>query len=245
MTQAHVVIGASGAIGLALTAALASRYPDDTVYAVSREAPTTPVTGDNVCCVTLNTADDDAIRGWLKTLKADGIRFGRAICTVGMLHGDADGVALQPEKKLEDLSAETLLAYFSVNTVVPALWLKNLVGMMSGAGNSVTCLSARVGSISDNRLGGWYGYRASKAALNMMMKTAAVEYARRSNGTSLVSYHPGTVDSGLSRPFQANVPEGKLFTPEFTAEQLLNFLDNVTPAHSPYFTDWQHKPIDW
>ncbi len=245
MKRAHVVIGASGAIGLALTEALATRFPDDTVYAVSRSVPATVARTDNINPVALDTADDEAIRGWLRGLKSEGIRFGRAICTVGVLHGEVADVSLQPEKKLEDLAADKLLAYFSVNTVIPALWLKNLVGMMRGTGSSVTCLSARVGSIADNHLGGWYGYRASKAALNMLLKTAAVEYARRSKGTSLVSYHPGTVDSHLSEPFQANVPAGKLFTPQFTAGQLMKFLDTASPDHSPYFTDWQHKPIDW
>ena len=245
MTIAHMVIGAGGAIGQALTAALASRFPEDTIYAVARHASVTPETAQNVRAIAMDTGDDKAVGAWLQELKSQGVQFQRVVCTVGVLHGDVDGVNLQPEKKLEDLSADKLMAYFAVNTIIPTLWVKNLVGCMADEHSSITCLSARVGSISDNQLGGWYGYRASKAALNMMLKTAAVEYARRSKGTALVSYHPGTVDSGLSQPFQANVPKGKLFTPQFTAEQLMAFLDNVTPAHSPYFTDWQLKPIDW
>jgi len=99
-------------------------------------------------------------------------------------------------------------------------------------------LSARVGSISDNRLGGWYAYRASKAALNMVLKTLAIEIGRRFKNQIIVGLHPGTVDTDLSKPFQGNVPEGKLFTAEFSAEKLLDVVDGLSAEDSGNLFDW-------
>jgi len=107
----------------------------------------------------------------------------------------------------------------------------------------VTVFSARVGSVSDNRLGGWYGYRASKAALNMMLKTASVELKRRAKGVKLVSFHPGTTDTSLSKPFQKNVPEGKLFTPDFVAQQLLSLESRLVLDGELSYLDWQGQEI--
>ena len=100
-----------------------------------------------------------------------------------------------------------------------------------------------MGSISDNRLGGWYGYRASKAALNMIIKNAAIEAAGRNPQAIIVGLHPGTVDSNLSKPFQANVPEGKLFTPDFSAERLWQVLETLRPKHSGKCLAWNGEEI--
>jgi len=244
MAHTHLIIGAGGAIGRAVTEALAAREPQSRVFAVARQHQQSFEAG-NVTAITLESANEEAVNQWTAEQKASGIVFSTVICTAGVLHGDAGGTAVSPEKKIEDISADKLLAYFSVNTVVPAIWLKALVNVLDKERSTIACLSARVGSISDNRLGGWYGYRASKAALNMMLKTAAAEFSRRSKNTVLISYHPGTVDSALSEPFQGNVPEGKLFTPAFTASQLLDFIDKATPENNPHFTDWAHKPVPW
>ena len=104
-------------------------------------------------------------------------------------------------------------------------------------------LSARVGSISDNQLGGWYAYRASKAALNMIIKTAAIEVRRRNPHAIVVGLHPGTVDSDLSKPFQGNVPEGKLFTPDFAAGKLLTVLEGLAPAQTGRCFGWDGEEI--
>ena len=133
-----------------------------------------------------------------------------------------------------------------VNFIPPSLWIKHAVKLLAPKClTSFTVLSARVGSISDNQLGGWYGYRASKAALNMMLKTAQVEYRRRLPESGLVAYHPGTVDTQLSKPFQANVKPEKLFTPEFTAQALWRELDTLSVEKAPYYIDWQGKTISW
>jgi NAD(P)-dependent dehydrogenase (short-subunit alcohol dehydrogenase family) len=109
----------------------------------------------------------------------------------------------------------------------------------------IAVLSARVGSLGDNELGGWYSYRASKAALNMMMKCAAIEVRRLNKQAKLVAYHPGTVDSPLSKPFQRSVPEGKLFTPAFSAAQLIDILDRSEPDGELAYLDWAGETIPW
>lgn len=160
---------------------------------------------------------------------------------------------LMPEKRIEDIDALSLEQLFYANSIVPMLWLSALTSLLSLPRHKVTgeqkcvisILSARVGSISDNRLGGWYGYRASKAALNMLIKTTAVEYARRLKRVKLIAFHPGTTDTPLSKPFQANVPAGKLFTPEFVASQLHQIMDNIEPNGEASYLDWQGKEISW
>jgi NAD(P)-dependent dehydrogenase (short-subunit alcohol dehydrogenase family) len=106
-------------------------------------------------------------------------------------------------------------------------------------------LSARVGSISDNRLGGWASYRASKAALNMLLRTAAIEHQRRRPESIVVALHPGTVDTRLSAPFQRGVPEGKLFTPTYAVDRLLHVIDGLRPTDTGGFFAWDGQPIEY
>ncbi|WP_414828539.1 SDR family NAD(P)-dependent oxidoreductase [Alteromonas sp. H39] len=242
MSEVSLIIGASGGIGRELVSQLADN--DNDVIAVSRSGFTDDNWPDNVTSVACDSHDESQIENVVKQLSSDGQTVRMAVCTVGMLHGEVDGINVQPEKQLESLNEKQLSAYFSVNTIIPSLWVKHLVGVMSNNALLV-CVSARVGSISDNRLGGWYGYRASKAALNMMIKTAAIEYGRRAKGTALVCYHPGTVDTALSEPFQGNVKPEKLFTPEFTVSQLLKITRDLDPKEGPYYLDWDGEPINW
>ena len=126
------------------------------------------------------------------------------------------------------------------------LWIQQLTPLLTGnSACKVVVFSARVGSISDNRLGGWYTYRASKAALNMMLKTAAIELARRAKNIKIIAFHPGTTDTPLSKPFQNNVPADKLFTSEFVAKQLLTIVDNTDIDGKASYLDWQGKAINW
>lgn len=236
-----LVIGSSGAIGKALIATMLETFPHATVFAVSRHSQSENAELKNVTPVSLDTANEMHIAEWLDGCKKQGIQFHHVVCATGILHDDTVG----PEKKLEELTPEALQHYFAVNTILPAMWVKHLVASFPPEHSTLTVLSARVGSIEDNGLGGWYGYRASKAALNMLMKTAAIEYKRRAKHTSLICYHPGTVDSTLSEPFQRNVKPGKLFTPEFTAQQLVTLCQERRAQHSPYFLDWDNKPIPW
>ena len=127
------------------------------------------------------------------------------------------------------------------------LWMKHLTNYLSKLKNTcvITCLSARVASINENELGGWYCYRASKAALNMMFKTTAIEFKRRAKTTKLVLFHPGTTDTPLSKPFQKNVPKGKLFSPEFVASKLSEVIETRHIDGNVDYIDWQDKSISW
>lgn len=237
-----LVIGANGGIAKAVIKQLLSTTEIVAVDAVSRNEFSSEL--PNVSSYRLDSTHEADIADFVLQQKNDGVTYRYIICTVGFLHDSEANI--RPEKRLEDISAEAMSQYFLVNTIVPALWLKYLPKLVNKqAPTTMAFFSARVGSISDNRLGGWYGYRASKSALNMIIKNAAIEYGRRHKQVTLMSYHPGTVDTGLSQPFQANVPEKKLFTPDFTAECLVSQMVEATPEHSPYYVDWNRQNIPW
>lgn len=160
------------------------------------------------------------------------------IITQGVLHGPGLG----PEKANSQLTPGALTTSFAINTIGPALVAARLLPIMPrGRKTVLAVLSARVGSISDNRLGGWHSYRASKAALNQLIRTMAIEQARKNPDQLLLALHPGTVDTGLSKPFQKGVKT--LFTPEESARHLLRVIDTATPAQSGLLIDWQGLAI--
>lgn len=162
------------------------------------------------------------------------------IIATGLLHGQGLG----PEKANNQLSAQAMATAFAINTIGPALVARALLPLMPKGRKTVfAALSARVGSIADNRLGGWHSYRASKAALNQLIRTMAIEQARRNPDQILLALHPGTVDSGLSKPFQKGVKT--LFTPEESVRHLLNVIDAATPAQSGLLVDWQGEVIPY
>ena len=154
-----------------------------------------------------------------------------------------------PEKKLEEINSDYFMQLLHSNTLVPLLCLQSIVPLLNHKTHcTITALSARVGSINDNKLGGWYTYRASKSALNMLFKTAAIELARRAKNTKLILFHPGTTDTQLSKPFQKNVPADKLFTPDFVAQQLFKFTyenPQLELNGEPAYLDWQGNTIKW
>lgn len=163
------------------------------------------------------------------------------IC-LGMLHDEH----IQPEKQLKDINSASFEQLMAVNALTPMLWVKALLPALKGKADCrLVVLSARVGSIKDNKLGGWYSYRASKAALNMMLKSAAIELSRRAKNIKIIAFHPGTTDTSLSKPFQKNVPEGKLFTPQFVATQLFSILKESKIDGTASFLDWKGDAIDW
>ena len=165
------------------------------------------------------------------------------IVASGLLH---DGAALQPEKTWRSLTAEGLQRAFAINTIGPALVAKHFLPLLAQERKAVfAALSARVGSIEDNHLGGWHAYRASKAALNMLIRTLAIELARRNDHALCVGLHPGTVDTGLSKPFQGYVAKGKLFTPARAAGQLLDVLDGLSPGHTGGLFAWDGQRIPY
>jgi len=165
-----------------------------------------------------------------------------ALYCVGVLH---DG-AMQPEKSVRQLQADPLIRYFQVNAIGAALLTRYLLPLLKHDQPSVfAAVSAKIGSIGDNRAGGWYGYRASKAALNMFIKTAAIEYSRKSPHTTLALLHPGTTNTRLSEPFQRGVPPEKLFPVARTVAQLMAIIDGLEPAHSGDFFNWDGNLLPW
>jgi NAD(P)-dependent dehydrogenase (short-subunit alcohol dehydrogenase family) len=139
-----------------------------------------------------------------------------------------------------------MLRNYRVNTLAPALIARYFLPLLNHRERAVfASLSARVGSIGDNRLGGWYSYRASKAAQNMFTRGLAIECGRRAKRVICLALHPGTTDTGLSEPFQGRVPEGKLFSPDFAAGKLLECIDGAGPADSGGFFAWDGAPIPW
>jgi NAD(P)-dependent dehydrogenase (short-subunit alcohol dehydrogenase family) len=222
-----VILGASGALGGAFVQAALARPAVGRVFAVSRR----PINGGadaRLCPLLCDLTEEASIAAAFASIGAAG-PVHRVIIATGRLHGEG----LTPEKALRDLDAGRLARSFQVNAIGPALVIKHALPLLPRDEPAViAALSARVGSISDNRAGGWYGYRAAKAALNMMIRTAAIEAARRWPLAAIVGLHPGTVASALSQPFQAGVKPGHLFTPEESVERLTIVLDGLSPAQS-------------
>ena len=155
----------------------------------------------------------------------------------GLLHRDR----IKPEKSFSMIEQEAMQAVFQVNTLGPALVLRHFLPLLEPRG-AMAILSAKVGSIGDNRLGGWYAYRASKAALNMLIKTAAIELARTRPQSRLLSLHPGTVVSGLSQPFRG---ASSARPADIAAAQLLTLIDQLTPADSGHFFSYDGERLPW
>jgi NAD(P)-dependent dehydrogenase (short-subunit alcohol dehydrogenase family) len=220
-----VVVGASGGIGAALAAALGEEGVAVTGLARS-------FAGERH----LDLLDEVGIAAAAARAGAPDL----VLVATGLLHDEAHG----PEKAYRDLDPAWLARQFAVNAIGPALVAKHFLPVMPRNGRTLFgVLSARVGSISDNRTGGWYGYRAAKAALNQLVRTLAIEQRRRNERSIVVALHPGTVDSALSRPFQANVPAGRLFDPGRAAVQILDVIEALRPADSGKLFAWDGTEI--
>lgn len=231
-----VIFGSSGGIGRALAENLVQSGTWSRVFAVSRSGGGP----EGATLLKSDFLDETALEAAAQAIGADG-PVTLCIVASGLL---SEGAGLQPEKSYRQQSAAAFERVFAANTIAPALIAKHLLPLMPKTERSVfAALSARVGSISDNRLGGWHAYRASKAALNMLIRNYALEQARRAPGNICVGLHPGTVDTGLSRPFQSGVPEGKLFTPAQSAAYLLGVIGGLTPQDSGKCFDWSGKEI--
>ena len=237
MVNNIVIIGGSGAIGRAFTLQLSVSYPNATIHAFSRHQPEKVLL--DVKYHTIDYQDETSIEKSALVASRE-TPLDMVIVATGILH---DG-ELMPEKSQKELSAEKFQRLFEVNTIAPALVAKHFLPKLNRENRSIfAALSARVGSISDNQLGGWYAYRASKAALNMVIKNAAIEIGRLNEKAIIVGLHPGTVDSNLSKPFQGNVPDGKLFTPEYSAKKQLEVLTTLTSEQSGKCFAWDGKEI--
>lgn len=231
------VFGASGGIGSALVDALAADDRCALIHAGSRK-PHRAETA-RVKPFSFDLQDEWSIEGAVSLIAADqGVDV--VLVATGRLHAPG----LQPEKSNRSLEVEALHQAFAINAIGPALIAKRMLPLLPRNRRAIFgVLSARVGSISDNRLGGWHSYRASKAALNMLIRTFAIEQARTHPQTVCAALHPGTVDTALSKPFQSGVATEKLFTPAYSASRLLAVLDALTPAQSGRLFAWDGQEI--
>lgn len=215
-----LVFGATGGIGAAFVSLLRASPNVEFCLASSRQA------SDEA--MALDLTDEAAIATYAANLELQG-PFNLIINASGLLHRDT----LQPEKRLSQISAEAMMQSFAVNAIAPALINRYFVPLLPRTGKAVIAhLSARVGSISDNRLGGWYSYRAAKAAQNMITRTTAIEVARRYPEALIIGLHPGTVDTSLSKPFQSGVDEGRLFSSQDAATHMLQVIDGLSAEDS-------------
>jgi NAD(P)-dependent dehydrogenase (short-subunit alcohol dehydrogenase family) len=238
-----VIIGASGGIGSAFVKLL-SQNENNRVHAFAR---TSSLASDDIS----NDTDKPSIQhidyNSEASIKSAAELAGQSgpidlvIVATGFLHDQS----IMPEKSLRELSTESFQKNFLINTIGPALVAKHFLPKLHKDQRSVfAILSARVGSISDNRLGGWYAYRASKAAVNMLIKTVSIEASRRQKKAIIVGLHPGTVASSLSKPFQKNVVPEKLFTAEYSTKKLMSVIQNLDIEDSGKVFAWDGKEIN-
>ena len=226
-----VVIGAGGGLGAALLADLRQSGTYAKVLGLGRSAE-----------VQLDYLDDGSIALAAQQVNQacveSGCELRLLIVASGFLHGEQG----QPERSWSHLDAAYLQHVFAINTIGPALVMKHFMPLLPKSGRCVAgFVSAKVGSIGDNALGGWYGYRASKAALNQLVKTASIELTRRNKESICVALHPGTVDTALSQPFaKAGL---QVRPPQEAAEDLLRVLDRLTPADSGCLVDYRGERL--
>ncbi|KPQ24992.1 MAG: Dehydrogenase [Halomonas sp. HL-48] len=235
-----LVTGASGGIGNAFVKHLLSLPQTGHIFAVSRQPLL--LQDERLTQVDLDVSQEEDRRALAR--KLNNVPVHLFFNAIGVLHDASQG--LKPEKRLDRLTLEGLSQVMQTNAFIPALLISAIQSSLQGSHPSIIAsLSARVGSISDNHLGGWYSYRASKAAHNMLMKTTAIELSRLNKQSIVLCLHPGTTDTPLSQPFQTRVPNGKLFTPEFVASQLIDVMAKRTPDDTGSFWDWAGEPIEW
>ncbi len=243
-----LVTGASSGIGLGLLKQLLENRHVEHVFAVSRTATTHVALlelqrdhGERLQPVDADlTSEDDLAQLAKATQAVDALHL--VINAAGVLHG----AELAPEKSIEHTSKESFERVFALNAFAPLLLAKVLLPQLCRGQPAVfASLSARVGSIGDNRAGGWYAYRASKAAQNQLLKTFAIEWKRRNPRGTCLLLHPGTVDTPLSAPFQSKVPADRLFDPQRAATQLLQVIAQSTPQDSGRFIAWDGQDIPW
>ena len=237
----HLLIS-GGAIGTALARTYADRADVEYVTLTwHRRAPS--VDHPRIQLRQLDLTDEAAVAGLVGTLsQLDGV-----VNCAGFLHEPAtEDAGSGPEKTIAHVSSEQLLKSITRNTLPTMLLAKHTRLLLRKSPLAhFSAISARVGSIEENGLGGWYSYRASKAALNMVLKTLSIEWQRALPRCSVAALHPGTVVSGLSEPFTSGVPDGKLFTPEQSAAYLMAVIENLTPETTGKFWSWAGSELPW
>lgn len=241
-----VIAGISGAIGAALARRYLSSYPDRSLIGLCRKPETAPDDLKNHPGVRLLAwdAEDEQrldVAGLKAALEVSG-PIQAIIYAAGLLHDDQ----MFPEKRLEEISGQSMMRAYQVNCLGFALLMQRLAPALRGKHfKRIAAVSAKVGSISDNQLGGWYAYRASKAALNMLVKNLSVELSRRYAPLACVSLHPGTTLSALSQPFQQSLEQLTVHEPEQTANNLFEVLEGLAAEDNGRFINWDGGDLSW
>ena len=244
------IFGANGGIGLGMVTQLLDRPEVAHIWGTYRDRDRAAAllelaqrSAGRLTALPMDGSDEAAVATIADKIATVTERLDLAVNCIGILH---DEHGLKPEKSVRQIEVDHLRRYFEINSIPGILLGKHLQPFFKGPHRSVfACISAKIGSIGDNQLGGWYGYRASKAALNMFLKTLAIEYQRKCPNAIVLSLHPGTTDTALSEPFQRNVPPGKLFSRDRTAKQLLDICDRATTVDSGQFFSWDGSPLPW
>ncbi|MCG7535532.1 SDR family NAD(P)-dependent oxidoreductase [Pseudoalteromonas sp. OOF1S-7] len=232
-----LIVGGLGGIGQALVKRFASEQPKAQIYATYRT--TKPNTEPNhVHWVELDASREDDVRALAKQLPDVDI----LINATGLLH-TPDKL---PEKSIQEFDPDFFNENLKANTVPTLLLAKHFAKALKAKQTTYfVALSARIGSISDNQLGGWISYRSAKAALNMALKTISIEWRYKLPNCCVLAFHPGTTDTALSVPFQKNVPPGKLFSADFVAQSLIDLLQSKQASDSGGFYSYDGSAITW
>ena len=238
MIKNVAVIGSSGAIGNSISKLLKSEISVESVYNFSRSAISE--SSEKEKNIYIDIENEDSIIESIKKIPKD-IKFDLIFVATGILHNDED---IYPEKSIKDISGNKLKKVLMVNTIGPALIGKYFIPFLNKNNKNVFAfLSARVGSISNNKIGGWYSYRASKSALNQIIKNFSIEIKRSNPNSIFVGLQPGTVKSNLSKPFQKNVNSKNLFSPDYSAKKLLDVINNLSNEDTGKLFAWDGEEI--
>ncbi|WP_348548372.1 SDR family oxidoreductase [Psychrobacter sp. KFRI-CH2-11] len=246
----YLVIGGTGGIGRAMVKQLiemsANNKSSGKIFATYHTTKPNFV-ADHLSWLSMDVSDEGSIEQVIADMKQQATHIDWVINCAGLLHTPHK----QPEKALRQLETDFFLQSMQINALASLLIAKHIKPLLAKSKRSAdkpaifATISARVGSITDNRLGGWYSYRMSKAALNMGMKNLSIEWSRSLKDVCVVVMQPGTVDTQLSSPFQGNVADEKLFSSAYSAARLLEVLDSMSAAQSGSFVDWAGESIPW
>lgn len=250
--KTYLIIGGTGGIGRAMVEQLIDNTASHSEKVIPHVFATyhssvPDFAADNLHWIPMDICDEQSIQQAADVIKQQTAHIDWVINCAGLLHTAAQ----QPEKALRQIETDFFIQNMQVNAWASLLIAKHIKPLLANAERShdkpavFATVSARVGSISDNQLGGWYSYRMSKAALNMGMKNLSIEWGRSLKDVCVVVMQPGTVNTQLSAPFQGNVADGQLFSPAYSAECLLEVLSHMTAAQSGSFVDWAGESIPW
>ena len=241
----YLIIGGIGGIGRAMVEQIIANKDHKVFATYYRNVP--DIEADNLSWLPMDVSSEASIKEGIETVSQQTAHIDWVINCVGLLHTEQS----QPEKALRQVETDFFMQNMQVNALAGLLIAKHIKPLLAKAERShaqpaiFATISARVGSISDDQVGGWYSYRMSKAALNMGMKNLSIEWARSLKEVCIVVMQPGTVNTQLSAPFQSNVADGHLFSPAYSAECLLEVLSNMSADQSGSFVDWAGESIPW